>query len=282
MYGDEFYFDDGFDSDMYWDSYDPFANIDPSSLDRAPPIDSVNTTSVLLSPTVQVLRSDNVFLPQDRHRINGIERTKSPDVLELDVAMFIVPTRKAFHEGLNLCPSVVDLSRNRPVMFTQLGWDGWKVKKDWQVKVKNCKLEVFDTKQCVSAAKLPRNSYRRYCADFMPPMNVLHYETDFPINGRWDFDQFKRNPAVVNVPEYTIDMQTSYFFTHDENIGNVDRSFAASMMGAVEVNQGGQLVGSFPGSSLARSTGLLILLLFFLLSHLLASLICTLHPIYLY
>ena len=73
--------------------------------------------------------------------------------------------------------------------------------------------------ECYSPEELVHKNakFNEYCAKFMPPTAAVAYMLEMPINAKWVFP--KERLEGVNLPEYHIDVLTTFHFNWDAKVG---------------------------------------------------------------
>jgi hypothetical protein len=146
---------------------------------------------------VQMLRKESPYLPADRHLPTRPEPTKSPDALDVEMSLFIVPDRMSFDSGaLKYCPQIVIHNKTVPYMFAdpQPGdMTVWKVRAGRELKVTSCATThlTSTTDGCVSSDRLKAafpGQYRAKCSADMPPTHVFSFATEMYANNKWLYD----------------------------------------------------------------------------------------------
>lgn len=151
--------------------------------------------------------------------------TNPPADLNVEVAMFIVPKRNDFSTFLNLCNGTG---------LEPLPQDphGWQLVPDRMEEVIDCELDDPPDTSALCEA-IDCQSLSR-----MPPTKGLKFEHILPLNERWIRPTSPE--ALLNTPEYYMDVSVVYYFDYTEMDLQVGRSFSANAMHDGDVNQYGE------------------------------------------
>jgi hypothetical protein len=125
------------------------------------------------------------YLPSDLYKMND----SSPDVLNFDAALFVVPDRPLFTDKeFNLCPYE---HPNEPVVkrnFSQGVFSRYQIKSDRQHKIQHCSFTDFPQGVCIDTEDLEKNTFNSHCISEMPPSKVLEFDHVSQMNNKWKLD----------------------------------------------------------------------------------------------
>ena len=175
-----------------------------------------------------MLRKESPYRPEDRHLPTKQEPTKSPDALDVDLSLFIVPDRMSFNSGaLKYCPQIVIQNKTVPYMFAdpQPGdMTSWKVRAGRELKVTLCTTTHLSnaTDGCVSSERLKAaypGQYRAKCSADMPPTHAFSFDTELYANNKWLYDGkswsgYGRPDDGKYPAEYQLQVSHVYHFSH--------------------------------------------------------------------
>jgi hypothetical protein len=181
------------------------------------------------------------YFPKDRHTDqNPMEKYDSPSVIDLDVAMFVVPERTAYAD---LCPDLPITGERLRNVFTksagsssqagltaqlQTYWGQWTADRNMNLSG-SCSVVSFDDSECISKRELSTLSadkYRRYCVSEMHATKELQFLVKIPLSGYWQMPS-ARMENQKHKPEWTLDFQMEYQFNYDKNFLNVEKEYMA-------------------------------------------------------
>ena len=166
-----------------------------------------------------------IFDPGARHEKHRGEPTKTPDSLDVDVSVYIVPDRDNF-ATVDLCPKV-STSVTPSKMFTQNGWDKWEVTKGKEMTAKCTNVTTFNQSLCLDVPTYKNKffgEYRKACTKEMPPTKSFEYNISKPINNQWI--SLESDAAGENKPEWLVEIDHTYVFSHDSMDDDVENSMA--------------------------------------------------------
>jgi hypothetical protein len=202
---------------------------------------------------VQMLREEGPYRPEDRHRPTRSEPTKSPDALDVDLSVFIVPDRMSFSSGaLKYCPQLVIQNRTTPYMFAdpQPGdMTGWKIRSGRELNVTSCRTIHLTnaTDGCVSSDQLKSaypGQYRGKCSADMPPTHVFSFATEMYANNKWLYDGkswsgYSRPDDGKYPAEYHLQISHIYHFSHALIDDDAENQMAEGMPASKDATQTG-------------------------------------------
>ena len=213
----------------------------------------VSDVEVASTFEVSMYRLDQVFDPEKRFMANLNEAVESPQALDVDVSIYIVPDRKTFKE-IDLCPKLSTAEK------PDFKWDSADLKK-WTVKKDRVMTIACDPKKegtegngmaevntdtpadaCLSPQEYAdkfQGQYRKACLDSMPPSYTYSYDVVKPVNKIWDIDWEKAQGGISKMVEFEMELETIYHFSHHGIAENVENDMSAHGRSDGEYDQDG-------------------------------------------
>ncbi|CEM30547.1 unnamed protein product [Vitrella brassicaformis CCMP3155] len=189
-----------------------------SALSNKKPIVTVQSDKVFTISKIDIVNRDakDTYLPTEPYLPNIVEPTRSPPVMDVEVALFLVPDFQNITEA-SLCPAMVmPQSEEHPnTSPTSLG-DSARIGargRRRRARTFGCGLA-----RCATSMRLGRGVRRLTACRRAAPLN---HKWVMP-EGRDDFQQ-----GVVHKPEWTFDFETQYVFMWDASAREVEKSFMA-------------------------------------------------------
>ncbi|GMH50046.1 hypothetical protein TrLO_g5075 [Triparma laevis f. longispina] len=177
------------------------------------------------------------FDPIDRSEWHMGEQTTSPENLEVDdVSVYIVSERDDF-DTVDLCPKV-STAVTPSKMFTQNGWDKWAVAPGKEMIPSCGAITTFDESVCLNVDQYKNQffgKYRKACTDKMPPTKTYEYNISRPINNIWK--SLESDAASGNKPEWIVEIEHKYVFSHDSMDDDVENSMAERGRSTGDIDQ---------------------------------------------
>lgn len=198
-----------------------------------------------VSSYIQIKRLGDTtpYSPEQRHLANDPEGYDSPDLLDVEFGMFLIPDKKSFSE-INLCPNIQSEKTIDPV-FTDNGWADWTVSNNYTIE--GCSWnptnpsQILSSDSCEDSYSIKHGAtFNEKCLRQMPPSRKFTFTIKNQANNKWSWDPEASN-STKNAPEYLMDFSQIYYFDHDASLMDVERKIAENAALGGDVDSQGNL-----------------------------------------
>jgi len=208
------------------------------------PVKNVQDDTVFTVTDVSMYREVKYqFYPSNRHKKaedgavqsqqgSLLENYPSPAMLDLDVAMFILPLRTALKDLCSFKQKKTPESNN----FISEAHQYWRAVPERDAIITTCgDFEAFNrTTNCKDAnvlrSRFP-DRYRAACSVDLAPAFVGHFNVSVPLNLKFAID---KKPKDKQDPEWYLDTQTMFSFGFEQALLDVEQRY---MQGSSSVEQ---------------------------------------------
>ncbi|CAD7968173.1 unnamed protein product [Amoebophrya sp. A120] len=206
----------------------------------------------------------SVYLPKDRYKETVTETFTSPNVLEVEVGLFVMPKRVQIQQAngaLPLCPNRIVANEKLVNIYSQDrsveggGWASWTFEHSDNFRTMNCqntpftfvngtsgggggagggggrrKLQAGGKNNMALSAKnmkdISEGKYRMFYLEEFLPTNTFQYEIKGPLTGHWRLPEERGDAGFASTkPEWGLDLETIFSLTFDKKFLDVEKAY---------------------------------------------------------